>query len=165
MKLVEQQARFNMAIIKEEISNSDLEQLLPPIAINANKDDIKAVKTAGFDSLTFLVLVGASSGQLNNNRYIQIKLQHSNDKEANFADCSDKEVVSNEQNHGNIIELKAAPDINTRFMVGYIGAKNYVKPVITTTAEFGNQGVIIGIAALLHAPKYKPVSLEELFGI
>ncbi|MFY9589552.1 hypothetical protein [Rickettsia endosymbiont of Halotydeus destructor] len=149
-----------MAIIREEISNSDLEQLLPPVAINANKDNIEAVKTAGFDSLTFLVLVGASLGQLNNNRYIQIKLQHSDDQNANFVDCTDDEIVSNEQNHGNIIELKAAPDINTRFMMGYIGAKNYVRSVITVTDNFGNDGVIIGIAALLHNPKYKPVGIN-----
>lgn len=149
-----------MAIIREEVSNSDLEQLLPPIAINANKDDIEAVTTAGFDSVTFVVLIGASAGQLNNNRYVQIKLQHSNDQNANFADCTDEEVVSNEQNHGNILELKAAPDINTRFMMGYIGAKNYVRPVITVTEEFGNQGVIIGIAALLQAPKYRPVGVN-----
>jgi hypothetical protein len=152
--------RVNMAIIREEVSNSDLEQLLPPIAINATKNDIEPVTTIGFDSVTFVVLVGASAGQLNNNRYVQIKLQHSNDKETGFKDCTDDEVVSNEQNHGNIIELKAAPDINTRFIMGYIGAKNYVRPVITTTAEFGNQGVIIGIAALLQAPKYRPVELN-----
>ena len=149
-----------MAIIREEVSNSDLEQLLPPIVINANKDDIEAVTTAGFDSVTFVVLVGASAGQLNNNRYVQIKLQHGDSQDANFVDCADEEVVSNEQNHGNILELKAAPDINTRFMMGYIGAKNYVRPVITVTEEFGNQGVVIGIAALLQGPKYRPVGVN-----
>lgn len=45
-------------------------------------------------------------------------------------------------------------------MMGYIGSKNYVRPVITVTEDFGNQGIIIGIAALLQAPKYRPVGVN-----
>ncbi|WP_269379022.1 hypothetical protein [Rickettsia hoogstraalii] len=41
-------------------------------------------------------------------------------------------------------------------MVSYIGSKSYVKPVITKIGNLGN-GVTIGISALLHNPKYKPV--------
>ncbi|WP_342269456.1 hypothetical protein [Rickettsia endosymbiont of Orchestes rusci] len=153
-----------MAIIKEEISNSDLEQLLPPIAINANKNDIEPITTAGFDSLTFLVLVGASAVELNNDRYIQIKLQHSNDQDNGFEDCENKHVVLHAKENNNAIYIKAAPERETSFMMGYIGHKHYVKPVITKTGNLG-EGVIIGIAALSHSPKYKPVSLAELFGI
>ncbi|MCX4083481.1 hypothetical protein N7281_01015 [Rickettsia hoogstraalii] len=54
---------------------------------------------------------------------------------------------------GNNISVK---EQNTGIMVSYIGSKSYVKPVITKIGNLGN-GVTIGISALLHNPKYKPV--------
>ncbi|KJV81246.1 hypothetical protein RHORCCE3_0429 [Rickettsia hoogstraalii str. RCCE3] len=141
-----------MSVTREQISNSKLEQLLPPIVINANKNDIAAAEVSGFESANLMISVGTSAVELDDTHYMQVKLQHSNDKDINFQDCSNESVISN-TGFGNNISVK---EQNTGIMVSYIGSKSYVKPVITKIGNLGN-GVTIGISALLHNPKYKPV--------
>lgn len=149
-----------MAIIREEKSNSKFKQLLAPVAIAADKGDITALDVTGFDSVSFMVAVGAHDG---NNvpddvNHLQVKLTHSNDNQ-NFIACTDDEVLGSLPTmlaSGTFGHIKAAPDINTAFMAGYIGDKRYVRAVITRTGNVGN-GVIIGISAMMQGTKYRPV--------
>ncbi len=150
----------NMAIIREEISNSKLQQLLPPVVINASKEDIRPVDLSGFNRTSFLILVGDSGVELNDDRHLQIKLQHSNEENTNFHDCEDKEVIRTSGENRNAMSVKAA-ELNQAFMVGYIGHKNYVKPVITAVGDLEEQGVLMGIITMLYGTKYKPVSTAE----
>jgi hypothetical protein len=147
-----------MAIIREERSNSRFKQLLAPIAINADKADIVALDVTGFDSASFMVTVGAANVEPADDKHVQIRLVHSNDN-VNFVDCTDSEVLGSLPsmlNPGTFAHLKAAVAADTAYIAGYIGDKRYVRPVIKVTGNLGD-GVIIGIAAVLHGTKYRPV--------
>ena len=148
----------NMAVIREEISNSKFSQLLAPVAIAADKTDIGALDITGFDSASFTVMVGAANIDPADDKHVQIRLVHSNDN-VNFIDCSDSEVLGSAPGllaTGTFAHLKEAPAANTAYMASYIGDKRYVRPVIKVTGDLGT-GVIIGIGAMLRGTKYRPV--------
>ena len=149
-----------MAIIREEKSNSRFKQLLAPVAIAADKDDIDALDVTGFDTASFMVTVGAhdNNNVPDGNNHLQVKLTHSNDN-VNFTACDDHDVLTSLQGMlatGTFASIAAAPDENTAFMAGYTGDKRYVRPVITRTGNVGN-GVILGISAIMQGTKYRPV--------
>ncbi|WP_375333146.1 MULTISPECIES: hypothetical protein [unclassified Candidatus Tisiphia] len=147
-----------MAITREEKTNSKLQQLLAPVAINADKLDVEAVDVSGFESGIFTVMVGAANVNPNDDRHVQIRLQHSNDN-VNFTDCLDTEIIGAVlgENTGTFAYLKTRPDDTTAFMAGYIGDKRFVRPAIKVTGDLG-EGVLIGVAAILHGSKYRPVA-------
>ncbi len=146
-----------MAIIREELSKSQLKQLLPPIATNADKADIAALDTKGFDNASFMVFVGAAAVEPTVDIHLQVRLVHS-DNNVDFVNCTDNEMLGTVPglNSGTFVHLQSAPEVGTCFTAAYIGSKRYVRPVIKATGDLGD-GVIIGIGAILHGTKYRPV--------
>lgn len=147
-----------MAITREEKTNSKLHQLLAPVAVSADRLDIAAVDTTGYESGIFAVMVGAANVVPDDEKHLQIRLQHSNDN-VNFVDCLDTEVIGAALgiNSGTFCFLRTQPNANTAFMASYIGDKRYVRPAIKVTGNLG-EGVLMSIAAILHNPKYRPVT-------
>lgn len=147
-----------MAIIREEWSNSQLKQLLPPVATAADKDDIAALDTKGFDSASFMVFVGAADVEPTVDIHLQVRLAHS-ENNVDFVNCTDSEMLGTVPGlaTGTFAHLQSAPEVGTCFTAAYIGPKRYVRPVIKATGNLGG-GVVIGIGAMLHGTKYRPVA-------
>ena len=147
-----------MAVIREEKSNSKIYQLLPPVAVNATRENIAAVDVSGFESVMFVAVVGRAAVEPADDKYLEIELAHSDDN-ATFTECSSHEIVGAIEGQDNSIFacIKAAPERNTSFIASYIGSKRYVRPVIKATGDLGD-GVLVGIAAILQGAKYLPVS-------
>ena len=150
--------REKMAVIREEGSNSKFVQLLPPIAIDADKDDVTPLDITGFDSAMLTVMVGAANVVPDGTKHLQISLAHSNDN-VDFVNCQDDEVVGSQPgllSTGTFAHLKTAPTNETTFSASYIGDKRYVKPIIKVTGDLGT-GIVLGIGAVLYGTRYQPV--------
>ncbi|CAG7694270.1 unnamed protein product, partial [Allacma fusca] len=162
-----------MAIIREQVSNSQIMQLLSPAIVGGNNDrndiravNIKTVDVSGFESILITVLVGVLNAALGERNYLQIKLTHSDDN-INFEACNESQIVSatgKKAANGIAVNVNSIAETNKAFMVAYIGHKRYIKPSITWTIDQGI-GVPLAIAAILHGPKYRPVMLEPVADI
>ena len=150
-----------MAVTREDRTNSKLLQLLAPVKIEANKEDIPAADLSGFDSALITVNVGASDVDLGDNNQLLIEMQESNDN-VTFTDCSATSFVGSLAGFdiSTIGHLNTAPEATTSYTASYVGNKRYVRPVIRCAgAGHGggdHHGTMIGISAMLRGSKYRP---------
>jgi len=102
------------------------------------------IDTQGFESLTFLLMIGA----LTDGDYT-LKIQHSDVSGSGYVDVPDDFLVGLESE----TQLDTA---NTISKIGYVGKKRYVKATVTSANT--TSGATVGAVAILGTPRQAPVS-------
>ena len=154
---------INMAVIREDNSNTQQALLFPPAKVEATQDAIVAIDVSGWESVLFSAILGASDVNLAGNNSIQIELQHS-DNNVDFEACNDRDLVDSTVglNAGTLANIDAEiPAEGLSFKAAYKGHKRYVRPIIRCTGgDHGNNnhGTMVGISALLRGTKYPPTT-------
>lgn len=147
-----------MAITREEKSNSRLMQLFAPALVGADQANIAAIDVSGFESVLVIANIGAAGDDLDQNNYIEIELEESDDN-ANFTHCSDESMQDAVAgtNTGTIAHLEAIDGAGISVLAAYKGRGRYIRPVIRMTGNH-DTGTIIGVSAILRGAKYRPVA-------
>lgn len=120
-------------------------------AVTLTTSDVNGtvVDTQGFNSLFFVINVGANGGTLNGSNKVDFKLQH-----GNASDLSDAVAVATVgesggttiDSNGIFATVDAAGEVSTTYKVAYTGSKRYVRVVSDVT---GTISLPVSITALL----------------
>lgn len=144
-------------------SNLELKQLLKAAAVTATATSA-SIDTKGFDSVEFLMAIGAVTNIANSPQPTwAFKLQDSDDDSA-FTDVTDSDyvlvgsaqspVTTPDASTGVFLTIDAAAEDDETYRVGYVGPKRYVRVVATAANTPGSTPLWIG--SVLGRPALTP---------
>lgn len=147
--------------MRDIISNIKVQSVLPPQVVTAAKT--AAVDRLGFDSLMFVVDVGASGDTLSGTVKFDFYLEHADDNGEGSAGAW--APVTNPfhaqglavDSSGKFATVDGATDDETTYRIGYVGDKRHVR-VKEVAAGTHTNGTPMAISAILGNPASKPVS-------
>jgi hypothetical protein len=117
---------------------------IAPIAVSAtNSPTTNGVSTAGFDSIEFIVTVGAITGAA----VFNLTLQDSSTNASDYANVAAAQIDSDIASNGTLLA-------NTTYRIAYMGDNPYVAPKLTLVS---GTSALISIVAQLGHPDQGPV--------
>lgn len=126
-------------------------------AVTNSDTNCTSVDMKGYESLMFVVNVGASADTINGSNYIELEVEDSSD-DSTFSDCADADILDSVSatNNGTFGLIDAASEDEATFKVGYVGDKRYVRVVLSFTGTHST-GTPISVDAIRGNAAVKPV--------
>jgi len=145
-------------MLKDFLNNVTITQVVDPDTVSADADGSE-VDLQGYDSVTFLALVGATTTTLSSTNKVELEVEESSTSGTGFTDVDDSDLEGEVSgtNDGCFGVIDAAADDDAVFSVQYHGSKRYVRPTINVVGTVAT-GPPIGIVAIKHGYKYPPTS-------
>jgi hypothetical protein len=143
-------------MFRDFLNNTEKDQVVDPAVVTTDANG-SSVNLAGYDSVTFLALVGETTTTLNSTNNIELEIEESAN-DSDFTDVADADLEGYVAgtNDGCFGVIDAAADDDTLYSCQYHGNKQYARPVINVVGTVAT-GPPIGIVALRHGYKYQPV--------
>jgi hypothetical protein len=141
--------------MKTDFLNNNAVELVVSAEVLSADADGDSVDLQGFDSVTFVAVVGVGGITFTGVNKITLEVEHSDD-DSTFADCVAADTLG-EDSAGVFGSLISAAVDDAVFTVQYVGNKRYVRPVVNFAGTHGT-GTPISIVAIKHGPQYRPVS-------
>ena len=141
-------------------SDLKVDQLIDPADIVADGNSA-SVDMQGYDSLMFIVNVGATGDTLDANNYIELEVEESDD-DSSFTDVADADLhkwVAG-SNDGTFALINAADEDDAVYITGYRGNSRYVRVVINVTGTHTN-GTPQAVTAVRGNAVFKPVNAQS----
>ena len=132
-------------------------QLLPPLARPASANSA-SVDMQNYDSVEFVVSVGAAGDTYSGTNRTELSLQESDDNTTwtAVADGDMQRVVSGGQATGTFMVLNANAQAGMLYRTAYTGNKRYVRVALANYGTTTN-GTPMDVLALLGRPRNAPV--------
>lgn len=147
--------------MRDIISNIKVQSALAPQVVTAAKT--AAVDRRGFDSLMFVVDVGASGETLSSSLKLDCYLEHADDSSGSagswvpVTNPFHAQGLAVDSTDGKFATIDGAADDETTYRIGYVGDKHHVRVRVAVTGTHEN-GTPMAITAILGNPASKPVS-------
>lgn len=148
--------------MRDIISNIKVQSALAPQVVT--EDKTAAVDRRGFDSLMFVVDVGASGDTLSGTVKFDFYLEHADDNGSGSAGSwapvtnpFHAQGLAVDSTDGKFATIDGATDDETTYRIGYVGDKHHVRVRVAVTGTH-ETGTPMAISAILGNPASKPVS-------
>lgn len=140
-------------MLRSRIARSKQVKVIPAAALASADVNSTAVDVAGFGSLYFTAIIGAFTFTGVNKA--TIKLQHSDEPSANFADVGAGDLLNPEDAAVPAVvkTLNDAADADNIYSAHYLGYKRYVRLVIDVE---GTVTAVVAAIANLADPEQMP---------
>lgn len=124
--------------MRDIVNNTHLLQVIHPQMISAAALNTGHIDLLGADSLMVAVLVGNISETLSGTAKIDLKIEHADDNgagaPATYTNCTDDDVLNaSGLVNGIYMSIDANAKENKRHVIGYRGAKRFVRVTLTPT--------------------------------
>lgn len=143
------------------VSNVLVEQALQPQTIQGSALNSGNIDRLGHETLAVVLLVGNIVDTLGASNRIDVKIEHADDNGSgspgSYSACTDDDVLNfTGLSSGVFLSIDAAGDEQRRHLIGYRGAKRFVK--VTATPVSLTTGGPIAMLTLKGNSTQKPVS-------